>query len=89
MGERLTEHWENSAGFYGWGALAVTVAALDIALPQTLSVAADRLLESTKTAAIPWVLGGLVAGHVLNVLPPSLDLIQRSGDFIINRHKGE
>jgi hypothetical protein len=87
MGEQLEGHWNNYAGFYGWGALALTVVALDVALPQTLSVAADRMLENTRTRAIPWLVGGVVAGHVLNVLPSQFDPIQRVADYAINRSK--
>ena len=86
--ERVRDHWNNKAGFYGWGVVAATVVALDVALPQTLSTAADRMLEHENRAirAIPWVIGGIVAGHVLNVIPEEYDVIQIAGDYVTDKY---
>lgn len=81
----LNEHWERNAGNYGWAITLSTVAVLDIVLPQTLSSAADRMLEDKRTAWLPWVMGGIIAGHVLNVIPRHLDPIQRLGDAVAER----
>lgn len=75
---------ENPA-FYGWCAVAGLVIAWDVLAPQTLSSYADRLLENPNTRWIPWAVGGIVAGHVLNVTPPKLDPIQRAGDWVYRR----
>ena len=85
MMERFNDTWENNAGLVGWGVVFATVVALDIALPQTLSSAADRLLENPRTRALPWVLGGIIAGHCLNIIPQKFDPIQRAGDYVYQR----
>ena len=83
----LREHWNNNAGAYGWLATFATVAYLDYKLPQTLSSYADRCLEhdSRVMRAIPWAIGGIVAGHVLNLIPSKLDPIERGADYVVRK----
>lgn len=83
----VKRHWENNAGGYGWAALALGVIALDVALPQTLSSFADKMLEHPNKAvkAVPWAIGGVVAGHVLNLIPQAIDPIQVGADYVFDR----
>lgn len=85
--ENLREHWDNNAGAYGWLATFATVAYLDYKLPQTLSSYADKCLEheSKVMRAIPWAIGGVIAGHVLNLIPQQFDPIQKVGDYVARR----
>ena len=79
------EHLRENPGFWGWTAVAGLVIAFDVLAPQTMSSYADRLLENPKTRIIPWAVGGLVAGHVLNVIPPKFDVIEQSANFVAKR----
>lgn len=81
-------HWQENAGGYGWVAVFGMVALLDYALPQTLSSYADKCLEheSRIMRVIPWAIGGVIAGHVLNLIPESLDPIQKLGDAFVRRY---
>lgn len=84
--ENLREHWNNNAGGYGWVATFAVVAALDYALPQTLSSYADKMLdhESRTMKAIPWAIGGVIAGHVLNLIPQKYDPIHHLASRFCN-----
>jgi hypothetical protein len=60
-------------GDYGWIALAVGVAAFDIASSDQLTHAANRYC-----AAHPWLTRAIiaaVAGHLAGLLPPAIDVL--------------
>ena len=77
--------FESNAGTIGWGVLAGTVIALDVALPQTLSTAVDRALEHPKMKYVAYAAGGLVAGHLFNVIPPKVDPIERVAGYVARK----
>jgi hypothetical protein len=81
----MRKHFEENAGLYGWGVVAGTVIALDIALPQTLSSAADKLLEHPQMKYVAWAIGGLVTGHVYNIIPEQYDPIAKAADYVAER----
>lgn len=73
---------------YGWMGLTAGVILWDALAPQTLSSAYDRYLEHPvkRIAAIGAV--ALTGAHLLNVLPPQLDPIQRVGDYVYRNFLG-
>lgn len=77
----LGEH----AGTIGWIGLAAYVIAWDLLAPETLSAAADRALEHNYMKYVAWGLGGIVTGHVLNVIPDKVDPIQKLANFVGDR----
>lgn len=79
--EILNEH----CGTIGWVGLAAYVIAWDILAPETLSSAVDRALEHPSMKYVAWGIGGVVSGHLFNVIPPALDPIQRVGDYVADR----
>jgi hypothetical protein len=68
------------AGDIGWGLLAAGVIAWDVLAPETLSGAVDRYLEHPKGKYLAWAAGGIVTGHVLNIIPPKYDIIHLIAD---------
>lgn len=70
---------ESKCGTYGWVALATGVALWDIYAPETLSEAVDRALDHKYMKYIAWGVGGIVTGHLFNVLPNKLDPIHQLG----------
>ena len=81
----IREHFTENAGTYGWLGLAAYVIAFDVLAPETLSSAADRALEHDYMKWVAWAAGGIVTGHVFNIIPEQIDPIQRTADFIYNR----
>lgn len=81
----IREHWNNNAGSYGWVILAGTVIALDVMLPQTLSSAVDRALEHDYMKYVAWGVGGIVGGHLFNIIPEKVDPIAISANFVARR----
>lgn len=72
----------SKVGTLGWVGLAGYVIAWDIFAPETLSAAADRALEHRAMKYVAWGLGGAVTAHVLNLVNPKYDPIQRTADYI-------
>lgn len=66
-----------SHGQAAWLALAIGIISYDIACPpgQTLSEEVDRALEHHPLAT--WAVGGIVAAHLLNLLPQRVDPIHQ------------
>ena len=63
-------------GLMGWGAVFTTVALWDILAPETLSHYAR------SHPFLTWVAGGTIMGHLLHLLPPSLDPIDLIGKVL-------
>lgn len=80
-----SSHWENNAGLYGWIGLAAYVIAADIVLPQTLSSYADKMLDHQYMRYVAWGVGGVVAGHVFNLIPQKYDIIEHSANFVARK----
>ncbi len=58
---------------FAWAALVIGVVAYDAACPpgHTMSEEVDRWLDTSPV--VVWVVLGLVAAHLLNLLPKKLD----------------
>jgi hypothetical protein len=75
----MKEHFEKHAAEYAWIGLAAYVVAADILLPETLSSAVDRALDHPTMKYVAYGIGGVVAGHLFNILPEKFDPIHKSG----------
>lgn len=77
------EIFNEHQGTIGWGILAAYVVAWDIFAKETLSSAADRALDHQYMKWVAWGIGGMVTGHVLNLLPEKIDLVQQTGNLAV------
>jgi hypothetical protein len=76
------ETLKNHAGTIGWGLLAAYVIAWDVLAPETLSHAVDRALDHKAMKYVAWGVGGIVSGHLFNVIPEKLDPIQQGANYV-------
>jgi hypothetical protein len=62
---------------YGWAGVFTIVALWDILAPETLSTYAR------EHPFLTWIGGGIIMGHLLDVIPEEYDLIDWIGKAII------
>lgn len=75
----------STCGTIGWIGLAGCVIAWDVLAPETLSHAVDRALEHPSMKYVSWAVGGIVSGHLFNLIPERFDPIQQTANFIGKR----
>jgi len=77
---------ESHAGAIAWGVLGAGVVAYDVLCPkgQTLSETVDRVLENPRTRYVAYAVGAVVASHLFNFLPDSIDPIHKTWEALEN-----
>jgi len=80
----MREHFERNASTYAWLGLGVSIAVYDYLSPkgQTLSEGVDRALEHPVMKYVAYSIGGVVAGHLFNVIPDEYDPIHSVAEAV-------